>query len=68
LYSEDMEDGDLEEVDDESDGADSVTLSKEEFFRMLEQETKEAISRMRSMRGREDEEFAKYAESFLKQI
>ena len=41
-------------------------MNKEEFFRMLENETKSAIQNMRSMKSKEDQEFAKYAESFLK--
>lgn len=35
---------------------------------MLKNETKEAIQKMRDMKSKEDIEFAKYAESFLKQM
>eukprot|EP00347_Sterkiella_histriomuscorum_P023978 403332730 len=47
---------------------DSISMSKEDFLKMLENETKEAIQKMRGMKSKEDQEFAKYAESFLQQM
>lgn len=37
-------------------------MTKEDFFKMLEHETREAINKMKDMKSKEDLEFAKYAE------
>lgn len=61
-FSEEEEDLELEEEDENND---KDPMSSEELLRLIEEESKAALQRMRDMKGHEDKEFEAYADSFL---
>jgi len=63
VFSDDDEGGQRMKEDDELS---VVTMTQEEFFKMLEDETRKAIEKLRQ--SHDDEAFLLYAEAFLKQL